>query len=75
MERRSVPLSLFSSKGLDRSIVLDKREATFTVDTSKPWKLNSGTIGVCELCSAAVCQRALNIPQIVYCTPLNAYKR
>ncbi|KZV77286.1 hypothetical protein PENSPDRAFT_568462 [Peniophora sp. CONT] len=42
----TVPLALLSSKGLDRSAVLDKREATFEIDTAKPWKLNAGTAGV-----------------------------
>ncbi|EIN08063.1 hypothetical protein PUNSTDRAFT_126849 [Punctularia strigosozonata HHB-11173 SS5] len=42
----TVPLSLQSSSGIDTKIVLDKREDTFAIDTSKPWKLNAGTTGV-----------------------------
>ncbi|KAH7889759.1 peptidase family M1-domain-containing protein [Phlebopus sp. FC_14] len=30
----------------DRGVVLDSREATFKIDTSKPFKLNAGTYGV-----------------------------
>lgn len=44
---RTIPLALLSSNGLDRLAVLDKREATFQIDTTKPWKLNAGAAGVC----------------------------
>lgn len=47
MRDRTVPLALLSSKGLDRSVVLDKRQDTYKIDASKPWKLNAGTAGVC----------------------------
>ncbi|VDB93806.1 unnamed protein product [Peniophora sp. CBMAI 1063] len=46
---RSVPLSILSSTGSDSTSVLDKREGIFEVDTSKPWKLNGGTMGVCRV--------------------------
>lgn len=47
-----IPLSILSTDSngkttVDRSIVLDQREATVALDTSRPFKLNGGTIGVC----------------------------
>jgi aminopeptidase 2 len=48
----SVPLALLTTDGdkvnVDNSIVLDTREKTLAIDTSKPFKLNAGTYGVCE---------------------------
>ena len=44
---RSVPLSLLSSRGLDRGAILSKREDAFEIDIDKPWKLNGGSMGVC----------------------------
>ncbi|EMD34526.1 hypothetical protein CERSUDRAFT_86618 [Gelatoporia subvermispora B] len=46
----TIPLNIVSmSKNgdatIDRQIVLKEREATFPVDTSKPFKLNAGTVG------------------------------
>ncbi|KAG8687839.1 Aminopeptidase 2 mitochondrial, partial [Ceratobasidium sp. 395] len=46
-----IPLSLLSTDAngkttVDHSIVLSEREASFKLDTSKPWKLNAGTVGV-----------------------------
>lgn len=49
---RNVPLSLLTvgpdgKAIIDRSKILEEREKAFTVDTTKPFKLNSGTTGVC----------------------------
>lgn len=50
---RSVPLSLLTTDTngkakIDRSLLLDQREITIPLDTSKPFKLNAGTTGVCQ---------------------------
>ena len=50
---RTIPLSLLtvSEDGkavVDTKIVLDTREKTIPLDTSKHYKLNAGTTGVCE---------------------------
>ncbi|KAI0086651.1 peptidase family M1-domain-containing protein [Irpex rosettiformis] len=47
----SVPLSLLTTDEngkakIDRSLLLDQREITIALDTSKPFKLNAGTTGV-----------------------------
>lgn len=47
----TVPLSLLSTgadgkTAVDHSVVLTGREADIKLDTSKPWKLNAGTVGV-----------------------------
>ena len=34
---------------IDRTLVLTEREGTYKIDTSRPWKLNAGTTGVCRL--------------------------
>lgn len=48
---RNVPLNLLSVQhgiaSVDREIVLRERETTYVVDTTKPFKLNTGTKGVC----------------------------
>lgn len=49
----NIPLSIltFDASGktiIDKTAVLDSRESTFALDTSKPYKLNAGTNGVCE---------------------------
>jgi aminopeptidase 2 len=46
-----IPLSLLSTNAngkttVDHSIVLSEREIDIKLDTSKPWKLNAGTVGV-----------------------------
>ncbi|KAF8311309.1 hypothetical protein DL93DRAFT_2229778 [Clavulina sp. PMI_390] len=45
-----IPLSVLSTDSgkpsIDRSVVLQDRESTLSIDTSKPWKLNAGTSGV-----------------------------
>ncbi|KAG9123895.1 Aminopeptidase 2 mitochondrial [Ceratobasidium sp. 392] len=46
-----VPLSLLTTdangkKTVDHGVVLSEREADIKLDTSKPWKLNAGTVGV-----------------------------
>ncbi|KAJ1310324.1 hypothetical protein OPQ81_007063 [Rhizoctonia solani] len=46
-----IPLSLLTTGAdgkatVDHSIVLSERETEIKVDTSKPWKLNAGTVGV-----------------------------
>lgn len=50
---RNIPLSILTvdSNGevtVDRSPLLNSREQTFPIDTSKPFKLNSGNSGVCQ---------------------------
>ncbi|KAF8892603.1 leucyl aminopeptidase [Infundibulicybe gibba] len=47
----NIPLSILSTgtdgkPTVNRSALLDKREGTFELDTSKPFKLNAGTVGV-----------------------------
>ncbi|KAJ8587988.1 hypothetical protein M405DRAFT_277524 [Rhizopogon salebrosus TDB-379] len=46
----TVPLALLTAAGdkvkVDKSVVLDTRETTLAIDTSKPFKLNAGTYGV-----------------------------
>lgn len=32
----------------DKKAILEEREKAFELDTSKPFKLNAGTVGVCE---------------------------
>lgn len=34
---------------VDKSVLLDTRETTIALDTTKPFKLNAGTTGVCQL--------------------------
>jgi aminopeptidase 2 len=47
-----VPLALLTTDSdkvkVDNSVVLDTREKTLAIDTSKPFKLNAGTYGVCK---------------------------
>jgi aminopeptidase 2 len=50
---RNVPLRLLSVDAsgkavLDKEALLTEREQFFKIDTSKPYKLNAGTSGVCE---------------------------
>lgn len=49
---RNIPLSLSTTKDgkttVDTTALLRKREDTFALDTSQPFKLNAGTTGVCE---------------------------
>ena len=33
---------------IDTRILLDQREMTIPLETSKPFKLNAGTVGVCK---------------------------
>lgn len=42
---------------IDSEIVLDAREKTFAVDTTKPFKLNANTVGVCEYNTYPIRQR------------------
>lgn len=46
----TVPLALLTATNdkvnIDKSVVLDTREKTLAIDTSKPFKLNAGTYGV-----------------------------
>ena len=49
---RTIPLSLLTTTSagqaiVDKGAVLDVREKAFAVDTSKPFKLNADTSGVC----------------------------
>lgn len=34
---------------VNKEAVLEEREMAFELDTSKPFKLNAGTVGVCEI--------------------------
>jgi aminopeptidase 2 len=49
-----IPLTLLSTDPktgkttIDRQIVINEREIDIDVDTTKPWKLNAGTVGVCK---------------------------
>jgi aminopeptidase 2 len=48
-----VPLSLLTvdengKAKIDHSLLLEGREMKISLDTSKPFKLNAGTTGVCE---------------------------
>ena len=50
---RTVPLFLLSADengkvNVDKSAVLAERETSIAIDTSKPFKLNADTNGVCE---------------------------
>ena len=49
---RTVPLALISAgpdgkPTINNSLILDTREKTFPLDTTKPYKLNAKTTGVC----------------------------
>ena len=48
---RNIPLSLLSTKdgksSVDTTAILQEREKTIPLDTSQPFKLNAGTVGVC----------------------------
>ena len=49
---RSIPLSLLTTDAsgkasVDHTLLLDEREKFIAVDTSKPFKLNAGTVSVC----------------------------
>lgn len=51
----NIPLSILTVDAngkttINESAVLDAREKAFTLDTSKPYKLNAGTNGVCTSC-------------------------
>ena len=48
-----IPLSLLTTdssgkSSVNRSVLLDQREATIPLDTSKPFKLNADTVGICS---------------------------
>jgi aminopeptidase 2 len=50
---RIVPLNIVSvadpgQATIDKTAILDEREKFFALDTSKPFKVNAGTNGVCE---------------------------
>ncbi|GLB35338.1 putative aminopeptidase [Lyophyllum shimeji] len=62
----NVPLSLLSvnqdgKPSLDRRAILEEREKTIDLDTSKPFKLNAGTVGVYRVLYTP--ERLLNIAQ------------
>jgi hypothetical protein len=51
---RSVPLGILTvteagEVHVDKTAILTEREKTFALDTSKNFKLNAGTVGVCKL--------------------------
>jgi aminopeptidase 2 len=59
----TVPLAILSvgadgKPTVDNAAVLETREANFKLDTSKPFKLNASTTGVCALCVS----RFLHLP-------------
>lgn len=50
---RNVPLSILSvdangTVAVDKTAILEEREKSFAVDTSRAFKLNAGTTGVCK---------------------------
>jgi len=50
--RRTIPLAVLTvdetgRQSIDKTAVLTARETTLPIDTSKPYKLNAGTYGVC----------------------------
>jgi hypothetical protein len=50
---RHIPLNIISVDSSGKSVVnkvavLEAREKVFELDTSKPFKLNAGNVGVCE---------------------------
>lgn len=50
---RVIPLSLLTvdengKASVDKTAVLDSRESTISIDTTRPFKLNAGTSGVCQ---------------------------
>lgn len=54
---RKIPLNILTTDAngkstIDRSIVLSEREATYKIDTSRPYKINAGTSGVCQYMKA-----------------------
>ena len=58
---RTVPLALTSAgpdgkPAINSSLILDTREKTFPLDTTKPYKLNANTTGVCmsSICISVV---------------------
>lgn len=62
--RRNIPLSILSTKNgkanVDTTALLQERETTIALDTSKPFKLNAGTTGVCESLHTVQTGRAVN---------------
>ena len=65
---RTIPLSLLTTTSagqaiVDKGAVLDVREKAFAVDTSKPFKLNADTSGVC----ASLFLSALYFPPPFFC--------
>ena len=52
ISHRSIPLSLLTTDAsgkatVDNTLLLDEREKFIHLDTSKPFKLNAGTVSVC----------------------------
>lgn len=51
MVARNVPLNIVSTRdgkaSVDKGILLKEREMKVSLDTSRPFKLNAGTTGVC----------------------------
>lgn len=63
---RSIPLSLLITDAhdkpkVDHSILLDEREKFIPLDTSKPYKLNAGTVSVCEHTSSVLSLSSMRI--------------
>jgi aminopeptidase 2 len=60
---------------VNKAAILKEREKEFELDTSKPFKLNAGSVGVCKFihsCREQSKARFLaNLQQIEFCTLLN----
>jgi hypothetical protein len=69
---RNVPLFLKTgtengdgNSFLDTKAILTEREAVFPVDTTKPFKLNGGSVGCCK-CLVDILNRHITWPHISY---------
>lgn len=66
-EYRNVPLRILTADANGKAIVnsealLTEREQFFKIDTSKPFKLNAGTTGVCESRIRIISHNEAHIP-------------
>ena len=74
---RSVPLGLVTASVdgqsmVDNTALLETREAEFKLDTTKPYKINADTNGVCRLFHFPCHNAMLILPQTEYYTLLLA---
>jgi hypothetical protein len=65
---------------VNKAAVLEEREKAFELDTSKPFKLNAGTVGVCEFTRPSFhdqpkAEFRTNLLQIEFFTLLSAWPR